>query len=258
MTKTENHNFTDTLLPIDSILDFSDIEGKEYLYDFEPAPPLAVHENSEIFFPGKGIYVNDYLSTYKGNFLPHWELTSTVYHVSFRLGDSVPAATQRKWLEEINKLLEKYTNEHNPLTDDEKRRLQKLYSETIEKYLDSGYGSCILRNPDAARIVKDSLLHYNEMKYILHAWCIMPNHVHAIFQLLNNLMQSEIIQGWKSFTAHAINKLLNRKGALWQADCYNHIIRTPDEYFNQIWYVWNNPQKAGLSNWEWRWKCFDS
>ena len=135
MPRTENHNFTDTLLSIDSILDFSDIDEKEYLYDFEPAPLLAVHENCEIYFPGKGIYANDYLSTYKGNFLPHWELESTIYHVSFRLADSVPATTQRKWQEERYKLLGKFAKKQIPLTDDEKRRLQKLYSETIEKYL---------------------------------------------------------------------------------------------------------------------------
>ncbi len=257
MPKTENHSSTDSLLTVDSIFDFLDIDEKAYIYDCKPAQLLTVHDNNEIYFPGKGIYANDYLATYKGNSLPHWELGATIYHVSFRLADSVPAAKQKQWLEERNQLLEKYTKGHQSLTDDEKRRLQKLYSETIEKYLDSGYGSCVLRNPDAAQIVNDSLLYYNEQKYILHAWCIMPNHVHVIFQLLHNLPQSDIIHGWKSFTAHAINKLLKLNGTLWQSDCYNHIIRTPDEYYYQIRYVWNNPQKAGFSNWQWRWKCLD-
>ena len=49
-----------------------------------------------------------------------------------------------------------------------------------------------------------------------------------------------IVQTWKSVSSHRINKLLGRKGALWQSDYYNHIIRTPGEYANQLGYVLSN------------------
>ena len=60
---------------------------------------------------------------------------------------------------------------------------------------------------------------------------------------------------WKSISSHRINKLLNRTGPLWHSDSYNHIIRTSREYYNQIWYVWNNPVKISTVGWPWRWKC---
>ncbi len=257
MKQTANNDSPDTLPTLNPLSDFADIRENEYLYNYEPSSVPPVQEDKEIYFPGKGIYNNDTLFTYPGHFLPHWEIEATVYHACFRLSDSVPVAKQKLWQKERNQLKEKYEKEHQALTEAEMHRLQKLYSETIERYLDAGYGSCILRNPEAAQIVKDSLLYYNEIKYILHAWYIMPNHVHVIFQMLNELSQSEILQGWKSFTAHAINKLLNRKGQLWQNDTYNHIIRTADEYNWQIRYVWNNPLKAGFPSWQWRWKCLD-
>ena len=258
MKLSEKQKVTEASLPIDSLFDFEDIEENESLYVYEPSPLLSVHENSSIYFPGKGIYDNHSFTIYSGHFLPHWEMESTVYHACFRLADSVPVAKQKQWLEERNRLMEKYTQESHALSNDEMIRLQKVYSETIDRYLDSGYGSCILRNPEAAQIVQDSLLFYNEKKYLLHAWCIMPNHVHVLFQVLNNLLHSEVIHGWKSFTAHSINKLLNHQGQVWQNDCYNHIIRTYDEYRYQVGYVWNNPQKAGCSKWQWRWKCLDN
>ena len=82
----------------------------------------------------------------------------------------------------------------------------------------------------------------------------MPNHVHVVFQALGFHTLSEILHGWKSFTSHAINNLLNRKGQLWQDDSYNHIIRTLKEYYYQVRYVWNNPENAGFHEWKWRWK----
>ena len=257
MRRTEKFNSTDTLLLLDPLSDFADIQENACPYGNGPSSLPSVQEDREFYFPGKGIYGDDALFTYSGHFLPHWEMEATVYHACFRLSDSVPVAKQKLWQKERNLLMERYAKEHQALTDTERRRLQKLYSETIERYLDAGYGTCVLRNPDAAKIVQDSLLHYNEMKYILHAWCIMPNHVHVIFHMLDNMSQSEIIHGWKSFTAHSINTLLNRKGQLWQNDTYNHIIRTSEEYYYQIRYVWNNPAKAGFSTWQWRWKCMD-
>ncbi|MBR3649967.1 MAG: hypothetical protein IKN52_06925, partial [Victivallales bacterium] len=43
------------------------------------------------YFPGKSIYDDELLKTHRGeNHLPHWELDETIYHVCFRLNDSVP------------------------------------------------------------------------------------------------------------------------------------------------------------------------
>ncbi len=235
--------------------DFEDIS--ETTYYFPSGTVFEVHDNRVPYFPGKSIYQDSTLTTYKGENLPHWQTSSVIYHVSFRLADSVPVAQQEEWLAERKRLADIAVLEHRVLVDDEKKRLQFLYSRKIEQFLDSGYGSCLLCDDKVADIVKQSLEFYNHQKYLLHAWCIMPNHVHIIFELLDGYAQSEILHGWKSYTAHAINKLLGRKGNLWQVDSYNHIIRTEAEYYNQVRYVWNNPVKAGFGRWKWRWMCLD-
>ena len=206
-------------------------------------------------FPVDMLYYDSTLTAYSGNSLPHWEAEAVVYHVSFRLVDSIPQARLRQWINERKTLLENAKIANRILSIDEVNRLQYLYGEHVEKYLDAGYGSCLLRQEAAAQIVKDSLEYYNKQKYLLHAWCIMPNHLHVIFQLLASYRQREVLFGWKSYTAHAINKALNRSGTLWQSDCYNHIIRTEREYYNQMWYVWNNPKYLPAEEKKWRWSC---
>ena len=208
---------------------------------------------SQASFPGKTIYDDVNLVKYSGNHLPHWETTSVIYHVSFRLADSVPECLIRQWNYERNRLLNIARSESRILSNEEVRRLQFLYSDRIERYLDAGYGSCILREEIAAKIVKESLEFFNHQKYMLHSWCIMPNHVHTVFEMLGGTLQREVLRSWKSYTAHAINKVLGRSGQLWQRDSYNHIIRSEKEYYNQMWYVWNNPQclPAEISKWRW-------
>ena len=211
--------------------------------------------SSTVYFPGKAIYDDELLKTHRGeNRLPHWELDETIYHVCFRLNDAVPKQKQEEWRYERELLQNLAKSQNRELSDEERKRLQYLYSDKIEQYLDTGYGECLLQLPQVAQIVKQSLEFYNNVKYILHCWCIMPNHVHAAFKLLETGELPKVLHGWKSYTAHVINKLLGRSNALWQADYYNHIIRSGNEYYQQINYIWNNPDKAGLRNWPWRGK----
>jgi REP element-mobilizing transposase RayT len=81
----------------------------------------------------------------------------------------------------------------------------------------------------------------------------MPNHVHALLEPSAGHELSKIVHSWKSFTATRCNKQLQRSGEFWQKDIYNHIIRSQKEYEFQRHYVWRNPEKAGLEDWEWRW-----
>lgn len=38
----------------------------------------------------------------------------------------------------------------------------------------------VLSLPRIARVVEDSLLHFQGQRYALHAWCVMPDHVHVL------------------------------------------------------------------------------
>ena len=196
-------------------------------------------------FPGRALKE---VTKYNGNHMPHWTKNGVVYHISFRLFDSVPVAKRMEW-EESRRVLDDKWRKGEILSEDELREMKYLYSANIESYLDSGYGECILRNDGALAVVRDTLMHDNGKKYRIHAFGIMPNHVHIIVEFPEASRMPEVLQQWKSVSAHRLNHMLGRKGEVWQTDSYNHIIRTSEEYKFQMNYVVGKNAVVGA----WRW-----
>ncbi|MCH8212252.1 MAG: class I tRNA ligase family protein, partial [Planctomycetes bacterium] len=50
----------------------------------------------------------------------------------------------------------------------------------------------------------------------------------------------------KSFSAHEINRQRARKGAVWQDEYFDRIIRNDDEFYEKFNYMIQNPVKTGL------------
>ena len=124
----------------------------------------------------------------------------------------------------------------------EERRLLSL----INKYEDAGYGSCVLKDDNVAQIVHDAIFFYNNKKYNVISWCIMPNHVHVLIELIENVSLSNILHSWRSFSSNEINKILNRTGRLWMPEYFDRFIRDNEHFNNVVNYIHNNPVKAGL------------
>ena len=116
----------------------------------------------------------------------------------------------------------------------------------IEEWLDKGLGSRILHQPECAEIVQSALLHFNLQRYRLNAWCVMPNHVHALFEVFEGHPVGTVIRSWKTFTTREINKLLSRKGSLWQDDYFDRYMRDEAHLRNESAYIEANPVSAGL------------
>ena len=100
-------------------------------------------------------------------------------------------------------------------------------------------------------MVASALRHFQGMHYHLFAWCVMPNHVHAVLHPLEGYELARILHSWKSFTAHQANRLLGIKGSFWEREYYDHLIRDEGEFRRIIEYVISNPLKAHLMNWPW-------
>jgi Rad3-related DNA helicase/REP element-mobilizing transposase RayT len=188
----------------------------------------------------------------QGAHLPHWTMCGSVYAVNFRLADSLPAAVVKQWIAERLSIIQNSKEQNRPLTREEEARLDKLHSERVEKYLDAGHGACYLGKSDVAAMVAAALHHFDEKRYRLLAWCIMPNHVHAVLQPLGNHTLSQILHSWKGFTGHAANKMLATQGKFWMEESYDRIIRDEDELVHAVEYAWSNPDSAGLEDWKWR------
>jgi REP element-mobilizing transposase RayT len=74
----------------------------------------------------------------------------------------------------------------------------------------------------------------------------MPNHVHAVVTPLGEHSVSKIVQSWKSYTAHAINRQLGRSGKLWQKESFDHLVRSAESYQRFVWYTEQNPVASGF------------
>ncbi len=190
----------------------------------------------------------------RGSYLPHWTKEGAIYHIRIRLADSLPQKKLEEWKEERVKIVREAERQKRRLSKSEQERLDFLYSEKVEQWLDTGYGSCWLKRDEIASIVANTLGFFHDDRYRLLVWCIMPNHVHVILQPLTHDL-SEILNSWKKFTAREANKSLGRVGEpFWQREYFDHLIRNQENLEKTIDYVWNNPEAAGFPNWKWRWK----
>ncbi len=59
----------------------------------------------------------------------------------------------------------------------------------------------------------------------------------------------------KGYSAWEANGAIGRRGAFWQRESYDHVVRDNAEFDRIVKYVLNNPVKAGLiKEWqEWKW-----
>jgi len=164
-------------------------------------------------------------------YLPHFDSAEIVQFITFRLADSLPRAVV------------------------EVLRQQDDAMRLIDERLDAGMGACWLGRSDIASLVQTALLHFDGDRYRLLAWCLMPNHVHAIVEIVGDTSLSEIVRSWKSFTARQANALLDRSGSFWHPDYFDRYMRNEQHLERTIDYVESNPVKAGLASiaedWPW-------
>ena len=144
---------------------------------------------------------------------------------------------------------------HRALSASERKQIQRLSAPAIEEYLDKGEGACHLRNPAVADETASALRHFDEQRYRLFAWCVMPNHVHVVARLFPSHALAAVVHSWKSFSAKTANRLLGLRGAFWQREYYDHLIRNESDFEHSLDYVAENPAKARLKDWKWVWVC---
>ena len=119
--------------------------------------------------------------------------------------------------------------------------------------------------PERVRsIVLDCCLHNNATKFDLHVAVVMPDHVHMIFTPLvsQRAMEvyslAEIMDAIKGASAHKVNKALGRRGRVWQAESFDHVLRSSENLDAKIIYLLENPVRAGLvgecTDYPWLWQ----
>lgn len=160
------------------------------------------------------------MKEYHERVLPHWHPTDRWLFITWKLAGThpkpaPPALTEGQRFAFIDQELDKATN-----------------------------GPLWLADPRIADVVANTVLAGDPDLYNLSAWVIMPNHVHII--LLPHAPVNKIMQKIKGASAHQANQILNRNGAFWAIEYYDHWTRSEDELNRVIRYVERNPVKAGF------------
>jgi REP element-mobilizing transposase RayT len=158
--------------------------------------------------------------------LPHWDVVGRPLFVTFRLHGSLPAGRM---------FPPTHLNNGQAFA-------------AMDRILDhAGTGPTHLRNPQIAAIVVNSLRDgaFRFSRYELHAFVVMPNHVHIL--VTPHVTSTKSLGPLKGFTAHEANVILGRTGnPFWQGESYDHLVRSDEEFPRIRRYIENNPVRAGL------------
>jgi len=173
--------------------------------------------------------------------LPHIDGENLTQFIGWRTADSIPTHVLEAWRTELARVQELES--------------WKELARRTETCCDEGHGECLLREPRAARAVQECLFYDHLCNYRLHAWVVMPNHVHVLLSPLPGAKLNVIMRRVKTASANAVNRIFGRKGKFWQEEFFDRFIRSEDHFNGCIRYNEWNPVKAKLctdpKKWSW-------
>ena len=202
-------------------------------------------------------------------YLPHWHPDGQTFFITFRLANSLPVSVIKQLEEERKRERQSiYLRFNGQEQQEELYRLDKKYFGHFDTWLDR----CIENSPRwliddrIFHIISETIHDFDGERYSLIAYCIMPNHIHLLID--TNLYKFEpkhegitklypltdTLKRLKGRTARLANQILDRNGNFWHHESYDHVVRDNKEFERILWYVLNNPVKAGfVENWkDWR------
>ncbi|MBL0156678.1 MAG: transposase [Bryobacterales bacterium] len=109
-------------------------------------------------------------------------------------------------------------------------------------------GPLYLRHPAIADLVVEAIHHNADTlrHYQLHAFAIMPNHVHLL--LTPAIPLPRLTRSLKGITAKRANQILALTGTpFWQEETYDREVRDQSEFDRIQSYIEANPVHAGLA-----------
>jgi len=174
--------------------------------------------------------------------LPHWRQDGAAYFVTFRLADALPKEKLRQWQEDRSAWMNEHPEPHDEAT---LREYYQLFPDRLQNWLDAGSGSCLLAEKEAKELVEVALKKFDGERYRLYEFVVMPNHVHVLVSPLADNLLSDILHSWKSYTASELNQRRGTKGAVWQKESFDHIVRSPEQMARIRKYIRDNPEQGG-------------
>ena len=186
----------------------------------------------------------------------HWP-----QHVIYREADSIPKARVQRVVTEMEEalvpLLRQFPHREVPnhpdgpayriAVSETREHYQVLFDDMLHRFHQSPMR---LRSPAAHRIVIDSWLHLAEQYDLkLFAISVMSNHVHVLVMANGEdavVPFKPLLAAHRRFTSRRIKPLLENPSAhTWARGAFDRDVR-PGTFWRVVWYVLQNPVKAGL------------
>ncbi len=185
---------------------------------------------------------------------PHWSQAGAAVFITFRTSDSIPRETIDRWEREKKDWLRRRGHDNSAhwsvvipkLTVKERTEFGITFNRCREEFLDTCHGRCLLRRPELAKIVADSLLHFDGQRYRMGDFVVMPNHVHLLAAFQTAEAMKNQCASWLHYTAFQINRAIGEKGSFWQKEPFDYLVRSPEQYEKLRQYIADNPRKFGL------------
>jgi REP element-mobilizing transposase RayT len=183
--------------------------------------------------------------------LPHWRQEGATYYVTFHLTDALPQAKIRE-LQAIRREWE--AKQPPPRTEAQWESYAREVTVKAERWIDEGHGRCYFRASEHAKLLADALLHFQDKRYLVSCFTVMPNHCHLVVKPYPGHELEKILQAWKGYVSHQVNLAHNQTGSIWQQESYDRIVRDEEHLYRVIQYIGRNAAKAGIDRRDWvRW-----
>jgi type I restriction enzyme R subunit len=104
----------------------------------------------------------------------------------------------------------------------------------------------VLRDQELAKVVSECLRRYEEIRYVLTDFVVMPNHVHLLAAFPDEETQLRQCANWKRYTARTINAAIRGRGEFWQVESFDHLVRSLEHFEHYRRYIADNGPRIGL------------
>jgi putative transposase len=88
--------------------------------------------------------------------------------------------------------------------------------------------------------------HRREGRYELHAFVVMPEHVHLLLTPAIDVTIERVVQLIKGAYSHELGGIIGRHSEIWQRGFTDHRIRNPQDFVHHRNYIHQNPVERHL------------
>jgi REP element-mobilizing transposase RayT len=109
--------------------------------------------------------------------------------------------------------------------------------------------------PAARDLVLASCIYDHGRLCWMHCVVVMPDHVHLLVTPLECSTLQVVMRRLKGASGWSVNRLLDRRGPLWQRESFDHILRSDEKLREKAEYMLANPVRANLVSdaWHYQW-----